>query len=219
MQPKALLTKYTLSIAIIWLFHVSGILGLLYGYSKWFVGATPLNLSLCFGLLMYTSWGVPRLNTAIVLIFSVGMLAEILGVNYGLIFGHYQYGEALGPKLMGVPWLIGANWCILVVCSGTIAQELFDTVWARVLTGVGLMLLLDVLIEPIAPVLDFWEFNTGVAPLQNYLGWFCVALPLHVFFQMQGIKIKGWFTHHLFLLQLLFFTLLLLQINTLQNAL
>lgn len=219
MQQKTILTKYNLSIAIIWLFHISGILGLLYGNSKWFVGATPLNLSLCFGLLLYTSWGTPKLNGVVLITFFVGMLAEILGVNYGLIFGHYLYGEALGPKFMGVPWLIGANWCILVLCTAAIAEHLFDAPWARVLVGVGLMLLLDVLIEPIAPVLDFWVFDEGVAPLQNYIGWFCIALPLHVLYQAQQIKIEGWFTHHLFLLQLLFFTLLLLQINTLQNAL
>ena len=33
------------------------------------------------------------------------------------------------------------------------------------------------------------------------------------------VEIKGTFTHHLFLLQIVFFTILLLQINTLQNAL
>ena len=35
-------------------------------------------------------------------IFFVGMIAEILGVQYGLIFGNYQYGNNLGLKLLGV---------------------------------------------------------------------------------------------------------------------
>ena len=81
------------------------------------------------------------------------------------------------------------------------------------------MLLLDFVIEPIAPILDFWEFTEGVAPAQNYIGWFAVAFPLHFLYQSLKIELKGNFTHHLFLLQVIFFTILLLQINTLQNAL
>lgn len=81
------------------------------------------------------------------------------------------------------------------------------------------MLLLDAVIEPIAPILDFWAFSGGTAPAQNYIGWFATALPLHVFYHLYKVEIKGTFTHHLFLLQIIFFTILLLQINTLQNAL
>ena len=40
-----------ISIGLLWLFHVSGIIGIVYGNSDWFVSATPLNLSLCFILI------------------------------------------------------------------------------------------------------------------------------------------------------------------------
>ena len=49
------ITFNALAIGIIWLFHVSGIIGILYGDSQWFVGATPLNLTLSFVLLLWTS--------------------------------------------------------------------------------------------------------------------------------------------------------------------
>ena len=210
---------HDLSIGIIWLFHLCGIVGILYGDSQWFVGATPLNLSLCFVLLMLTSWDSPKVFLIALIAFIVGMVAEALGVNYGLIFGHYQYGDALGIKITGVPLLIGVNWAILVICCGAIAEDLAGNFYTKVLLGIGLMLLLDLVIEPIAPILDFWEFNGGVAPTQNYIGWLAVALPLHLLYQSLKIKLKGNFTHHLFLLQIIFFTILLLQINTLQNAL
>ena len=35
------LNREKISIAIIWLFHISGILGIIYGDSKWFISATP----------------------------------------------------------------------------------------------------------------------------------------------------------------------------------
>ncbi|MEN8811683.1 MAG: carotenoid biosynthesis protein [Candidatus Arcticimaribacter sp.] len=208
-----------IAIGIIWLFHLCGILGILYGDSQWFVGATPINLLLSFLLLMITSRRSTKVFIVAIIAFIVGMVAEALGVNYGLIFGHYQYGEALGWKVAGVPWLIGVNWSILVICCGAIAADLAGNFYTKVLLGVGLMLLLDFVIEPIAPILDFWEFTGGVAPLQNYIGWLAIALPLHIIYHGLKIELKGNFTHHLFLLQIIFFTILLLQINTLQNAL
>lgn len=213
------ITFNELAIGIIWLFHVCGILGILYGDSQWFVGATPLNLSLSFVLLMLTNRKVPKVFLIAFIAFLVGMIAEAIGVNYGLIFGQYQYGDALGSKVAGVPWLIGVNWAILVICCGAIAEDLAGNFYTRTLLGIGLMLLLDVVIEPIAPILDFWEFTGSIAPAQNYLGWFAVALPLHMIYQALKINLKGAFTHHLYLLQIIFFTILLLQINTLQNAL
>lgn len=208
-----------IAIGIIWLFHISGIIGILYGNSQWFVGATPLNLTLSFVLLLLTSRKEPKVYLVAAIAFFVGMVAEGLGVNYGLIFGQYVYGEALGWKVAGVPWLIGANWAILTICCAAIAANLARHILSKIVLGVGLMLLLDAVIEPIAPILDFWAFSGGTAPVQNYIGWFATALPLHVFYHLYKVEIKGTFTHHLFLLQIIFFTILLLQINTLQNAL
>ena len=42
--------------------------------------------------------------------------------------------------------------------------------------GTSLMLFLDLLMEPLAPILDFWVFEGKEAPLQNYLGWTVVAI-------------------------------------------
>ena len=89
MKLKQLLDLQLIAIAIIWLFHVSGIIGILYGNSQWFVAATPINLSLCFFLLLLVSWKTPGFVKIAVMSFIVGMFAEILGVNFGYIFGSY----------------------------------------------------------------------------------------------------------------------------------
>ena len=34
-----------------------------------------------------------------------------------------------------------------------------------------MMLIIDITLEPIAPILDYWEFSGSVAPIQNYIGW------------------------------------------------
>jgi len=214
MNPKELLTKQNSSIFLIWLFHISGIIGIIYSDTSWFVGATPINLVLSFILLLVNTRMNQRLVYLLLSCFSVGMAAEILGVRYGFIFGEYSYGAVLGLKVMEVPLLIGINWCILIFITGTIAQFFTESFWIRTLLGVGLMLALDLVIEPVAPVLDFWTFKEGLASFHNYLGWALVALPLQMAFHKWKITIDGFYPFHLYILQFLFFTLLLIKINS-----
>ena len=65
--------------------------------------------------------------------FLTGMITEILGVQLGWIFGDYQYGEALGYKLFGVPLLIGVNWTLLTLITGAIAQQFYENIIMRVI--------------------------------------------------------------------------------------
>lgn len=215
MLQKIKFSVSNISIGLIWLFHVSGIIGIVYINSQWFVPATPLNLSACFILILFN---VP-LNKNLLIVFLscflLGMIAEILGVNYQLIFGSYKYGSILGPKFMGVPIIIGINWFICTMITGAIARQFSKHMWQQILIGLTLMLFLDLLIEPIAPLLDFWEFEGGEAPLQNFIGWALIALPLQIVFQKCNIVFKSSFPFNLYLLQVLFFAILLLKSNTL----
>ena len=202
------------SIAIIWLFHVSGILGIIYGNSEWFISATPLILSINFALLLINCNGHKWFFHMVILGFLTGMITEILGVQRGWIFGDYQYGDALGYKILGVPVLIGVNWALLTIITAAIAQQFYDNLFMRIVIGACLMIFLDLLIEPIAPVLDFWAFEGGNAPLQNYIGWTAVAIFLQSIFHYFRIEVKGWFPNQLYILQIIFFTVLLIKQNT-----
>ena len=113
-----------ISIGIIWLFHLSGLVGLLYIDKNLFASLTPLNLFISSTLLFVNQKSLKKKEIIIVfLIFSIGMIAEILGVNYGLIFGKYDYGDNLGLKLLGVPLLIGLNWVVLTFICGSISNH------------------------------------------------------------------------------------------------
>ena len=211
---KTKLNFENISIALIWLFHVSGILGIIYGNSNWFISFTPLNLTLNFILLLINCKGNKRVLTIIILGFLIGMITEILGVQFGWIFGDYQYGNQLGIKFVGVPLLIGVNWALLTVITGAIAQQFYFNKFMRVFIGLGLMLFLDLLMEPLAPVLDFWVFDGEEAPLQNYLGWAAVAIFLQFGYYFLKVKINGSFPYHLYLLQIIFFSVLLIKHTT-----
>ena len=217
MIQKEVFNKQNISIAIIWLFHISGLIGIIYSNSSWFVKATPLNLALSFLLILINTEISKKTVFLFILCFTVGMIAEIIGVNKGLIFGEYSYGNALGIKVFGVPILIGINWCILVFITGYIADTFSHNFWQKILLGIFLMISLDLVMEPVAPVLDFWTFKSGLASFQNYLGWSLVSFPLHILYQKLSPKIRGPFPFHLFILQFLFFTILLIKINSFET--
>ena len=215
MTLNKIFTNQNISLGLIWLFHVSGIIGIIYSDASWFIKATPLNLMLSFILLLLNIERSKKTLLLVLLCFFVGMLAEIIGVKYGFIFGKYTYGEALGPKFMEVPFMMGIVWCILVFITGFIVQLFFETTWARIIVGIGLMLFLDLVMEPVAPILDFWTFESGLASFNNYIGWAVIAFPLQFTFHKAKLHIDGSFAFHLYFLQFLFFTILLLKINTL----
>ena len=116
----------------------------------------------------------------IVLIFWTGIFVEFLGVNYGLLFGEYSYGSNLGPKVFGVPFLIGMNWVILTTISGSISNFIFkEKKILSIILGSILMLVIDFFIEPVAPTLDFWEFKNSIVPISNYTGFFMTVIFTH----------------------------------------
>ena len=195
------------SIIIIWLFHLSGLLGLLYIDKNLFASLTPLNLFISTTLLFVNQTNATRMKFFIVFaIFFVGMIAEILGVQYGLIFGNYEYGNNLGLKLLGVPILIGFNWVVLTVICGSISSKIFKkSKVLSIILGITLMLLIDITLEPIAPVLDYWEFSGSKAPLQNYIGWGITSLITQTFYQYFYKTKEFIFSINLFIAQFLFF--------------
>lgn len=204
-------TKIFISVFLIWLFHFSAIIGMYLGYSEWFLPFTPLNLGICFLLIL---WNTEHLDSKDFLIlsipFSLGMTAELLGVNFGLIFGEYSYGENLGWKIGGVPVIIGINWVILTYVTGTIGKRLHKNIYVSSLTSTSLMLGLDVLLEKLAPTFDFWEFEGGEAPLQNFIGWFFIAFIAQFLFQKQFTKGNLILALHIFIVFLLFFGIFVL---------
>lgn len=195
-----------ISIGIVWLFHLSGLVGLLYIDKNLFASLTPLNLFISSTLLFVNQKSLNKKEVIIVfLIFSIGMIAEILGVNYGLIFGKYDYGDNLGLKLLGVPLLIGLNWVVLTFICGSISNHFIKNKYLSIVVGIIFMLIIDITLEPIAPTLDYWEFSGSIAPIQNYIGWAFTSLLTLSIYQFYYSSKEFTFSINLFLAQFLFF--------------
>ena len=195
------------ALIIIWAFQIFGAIGILYWNSQWFVSMTPFTLIMYFFILYYRNWSERKKVIFLLLTFVWGILSEIIGVNTGLIFGSYEYGNTLGFQIMNVPILIGINWVITTLICGTIANQLKAPAPLKILIAISLMLILDIFIEPVAPKIDMWSFNhdNGSAPLLNYITWALVALPLQSYLIFHKLKFSAYLSSNLYVSQLLFF--------------
>ncbi len=198
--------KSIISITLIWIFNLSGIIGVLVGYEDWFLSLTPLHLLIYLMLILWNSNVNKRLLLGLAIPFGIGMIAEFLGVHYGFIFGEYTYGENLGVKIFEVPLMIGVNWVILVYCTAAIANRCSNSAVIASFIGAILMVILDMVIEVSAPRFDFWEFKNGIVPLQNYIGWFVIAFIGHLLFQKLVKTLHTIIAIHIFIAIAVFFT-------------
>ena len=201
------------SVFAIWLFHVCGMIGISYGNKDLFLSFTPVNLIISFFLLFVNQIQITQIEIlSVFTIFLIGMICEILGVNYGYIFGDYVYLDNLGTKVFGVPILIGINWIILTFITGSISSYIFKkNLKFSILTGAIFMILLDLIIEPVAPLLGFWIFDLPSVPLQNYVGWFLIGLATQFVFQKFVVNKEIPFSSNLLLANIVFFSFLNFQ--------
>jgi len=201
------------SVFAIWLFHVCGMIGISYGNKDLFLSFTPVNLIISFFLLFVNQIQITQREIlSVFTIFLIGMICEILGVNYGYIFGDYVYLDNLGTKVFGVPILIGINWIILTFITGSISSYIFKkNLKFSILSGAIFMILLDLIIEPVAPLLGLWIFDLPSVPLQNYVGWFLIGLATQFIYQKFVVNKEIPFSFNLLLANIVFFSFLNFQ--------
>lgn len=207
------ISKELIGIIVLSIVYLVGLTGILLPISSAFVSLTPINLLFSLGLVLVFHRDWTR-NTALILCvsYAVGFLAEWFGVQTGLLFGNYHYGPVLGPQWQGTPFMIGINWAMLVYCSGVVSNKILPYQhWIiRGILAALLMVGLDVLIEPVAMELNFWQWAHNRVPFRNYLGWFLVALPLSLSFSRWQGNVRNNVAVALFIWQIIFFIVLLL---------
>ncbi|MBU6339878.1 MAG: carotenoid biosynthesis protein [Bacteroidetes bacterium] len=167
------------SVIALWMVYGFGIAGMFSPWKSWFVSMTPASILLSYGILWWNHGAIQRGALQFGLFaFGVGFLSEVMGVNTGFPFGDYSYGALLGLKIWNTPLLIGVNWTLVCYCACTLADRLWSDkrTWGWLLCASLIPVILDVLIEPVAIRLDFWSWESGTPPMQNYAGWWGVSL-------------------------------------------
>ena len=198
------------SIFIVWLINISGFFGILSDQKEFFLSSSPYVLTMTLFLLVINNSTDKKFLIKLFLIFLLGLTVEIIGVNFSIFFGDYQYGDNLGIKIFDVPIVIGFNWVLLIVLTGNFAHKIFPNyIILKILIGSALMILLDLLIEISAPKLDYWEFANHPVPFSNYLWWFIFSVLFHFIYQ-SNIKKEYTVSINILIIHFLFFGLLAL---------
>jgi len=170
---------------IIAIFYIVGIVGMAVpAVRPYFQMLTPFHLilSTVILLLFHREWSANFIIFSS-LAFLIGFGAEVVGVQTGIIFGDYTYGTVLGPKVFGVPLMIGVNWFLLVYITGALFHNYIVNDFLAAALAALLMVFLDFLIEPVAIALDFWTWDGDSIPLSNYIGWFVIAFFIQMIYR------------------------------------
>jgi putative membrane protein len=200
--------KYGLLVLVV--LYTVGVAGLNSSYAPWFLALTLFHLliSLLILLAVHPSWSFTQ---AIVLLFVgiAGFLVEVLGVNTGFPFGDYTYGEALGTKVWNTPLLIGANWLMLIYATHAISRRIFSHPLLIIVLGSALMVGLDIVLEPAAIHLGFWQWQLSTPPLENYLAWGIISACFHLLFWKFIPRYSNNIAGPLYVLQFIFFVMII----------
>lgn len=202
-------------IAVLVIFYAVGLTGIsIAKYRADFLPLSAMNLLLSLTILVISRKTQKQLFLVFLFVcFLTGMLAEWIGIHTGWLFGDYQYDDNLGIKFSGVPLIIGVNWGILSVTCCTVVSNVLSRFSAsnqivKALFSAFLMMLLDVLIEPVAIDSGYWHWNSENIPVFNYICWFAVAFPLHFVYFRWKLDEQNKVSIALWIILVIFFTVL-----------
>lgn len=137
-------------------------------------------------------------------------LAELAGVLTGKIFGFYLYASGMHWKIAAVPVVIALNWAVLILGSWAWAILITKIPILQIVVGMILIVLFDMILEPLAMKMDYWQWAGGVIPLQNYLAWAVIAGIFFLLLKGFNIRYEGSLPRLFFVVQIVFFLLILL---------
>ena len=103
---------------------------------------------------------------------------EHVGVRTGWPYGTFEYTISLGPMLGGVPLALPIFFIPLVMNAYLLCLLLLggraSSGWVRLLAVIPTVVAMDVVLDPGAVAVGFWDFGGGGfygVPLSNYAGW------------------------------------------------
>lgn len=177
MYQPFLKMKVRTAVFILALFHVSGLIAILFSpFSDFFIALTPLNLLISTALVFafHKNYSFIQI-VSFIIIACLGFAVEAAGVATGEIFGRYHYGPVLGWKVYETPLIIGVNWILLSYCMTYSWSKYITNKWLLAGTCAISLVLFDLIIEPVAIFYNLWRWETETVPLQNFVAWGIIA--------------------------------------------
>jgi len=144
------------------------------------VGTLVLRLPLAAGLAPVVG---RRAALSLLGLAAYAYAVEYVGLTTGLPYGSFRYAVDLGPMVAGVPLGLPVFFVPLVV-NAYLLSVLLTSGRAgrvgRVTLAVGVLLLIDAVLDPAAVAVGFWTYAAPGAyygvPLSNFGGWILSGL-------------------------------------------
>lgn len=175
-----------------------------------FMALVPWHLLLMgiFIIISHTPFS-KRFLLFFMLAYTLTFFAEWAGVHTNWFFGSYYYGHTMGLKLWDIPLIMGVTWFLLIYSAGVLMQRSrIQHVLLRVIIGSVILVLLDLLIEPVAMRFDYWHWAGGIVPVKNYWCWLVVSAVMLSAFEAFRLKKQSLVAPVLLLMQFVFFGVL-----------
>jgi len=200
-----------IAIGFLGILYLVGFVGIGLEQMPQLVWLTPINLLLSLIIaLLFDQEHLKSVLQFCMIVFLLGFGIEVLGVQTGKIFGVYQYGDILGPKILDTPLMIGVNWVLVSYSCGYTVNAVLPklSAFAKAAIGAFLLVLLDIIIEPVAVAWGMWTWAEVDIPLQNYLAWWIIGfVMMYIFFKTFSNRTNN-VGIAVFILQIIFFGLL-----------
>lgn len=153
---------------------------------------TPVLFALIFAgiFIFWEELPKTKLITAGIIVVACYLL-ELIGIQTGLLFGSYTYGEYLGFKVLGTPLIIGLLWFIVTISAWQIVLlagklRLFE----QLAFGTIIIILFDLLLEQFAISLGFWWWDNGNIPIYNYICWAVISMGTFLLYKFYAKRTK-----------------------------
>lgn len=123
-------------------------------------------------------WTPARARRWALILLASSLAIETLGVSTGLPFGHYNYTGRFGPMIGVVPLTIPLAWYVVVTnaffLAGLATRD--RSFGFQVALTALLCTVYDFILEPFATgTKQYWIWQSGSIPLQNYAVWFILS--------------------------------------------
>lgn len=127
-----------------------------------------------------TNKSAKRTTILLFLAFLFTFIIEIVGVKTGIVFGNYQYTNVLWLQILGVPLVIVLNWIVIIIGSFTVSSWIADyfsyqSTFIKIVLSAMLVAFLDYFLEPVATLLNYWQWDQEYISNQNYMAWFIIS--------------------------------------------
>jgi putative membrane protein len=120
-----------------------------------------------------------------VLVAVTAVAFEAVGLATGVPYGPYRYGDALGPSVLGVPFLVPLAWLMMAWPSWVLGRRLTEGARparrrpARIAVAAAVFAGWDVVLDPQMVQAGYWTWarphpglpGIGTVPLTNLAGW------------------------------------------------